>query len=279
MSRTSALLRVVLAYTLLLACTLVFIAPVLFMIIGSLKPDALVLAEAGSLRAFLPDTFSLDNYRAVFERVPFGAYLLSSLMVNGLIVGLGLLVNAFAGYALARLRWWGRGAMLGLVLAVLVIPFEAIAIPLFYQLSWLGWRDDWLVQAIPFVANPLAIFLFYSFFLGLPRELEEAARVDGAGVLSTFFLIVLPNAKAAFASVAIVLFLFHWGMYLWPLLMTTSEGVRPLPLGIANFYTLPPLQWGDIMAFGVLMVLPVLILFVVFQRWFVRGVASTGVKG
>ena len=272
-------LRAALAYALLLACTLLFVAPVLFMLVGSLKPDDLVLAEAGSLRAFLPDTISLDNYRAVFERVPFGLYLASSLIINGLIVGLGLVVNAFAGYALARLRWWGREAMLALVLAVLVIPFEAIAIPLFYQLSWIGWRDDWLVQAIPFVANPLAIFLFYSFFLGLPRELEEAARVDGAGVLRTFFAIVVPNAKPAFASVAIVLFLFHWGMYLWPLLMTTSEAVRPLPLGIANFHTLPPLQWGDIMAFGVLMVLPVLILFVLFQRWFVRGVASTGVKG
>ncbi|MCA1791894.1 MAG: carbohydrate ABC transporter permease [Thioalkalivibrio sp.] len=272
-------LRAAVAYTLLLAFTLLFVAPVLFMLIGSLKPDDLVLAEAGTLRAFFPDTISLDNYRAVVERVPFGLYLASSLVINGLIVGLGLLVNAFAGYALARLRWWGRAAMLGLVLAVLVIPFEAIAIPLFYQLSWIGWRDDWLVQAIPFVANPLAIFLFYSFFLGLPRELEEAARVDGAGALRTFFVIVVPNAKPAFASVAIVLFLFHWGMYLWPLLMTTSEAVRPLPLGIANFHTLPPLQWGDIMAFGVLMVLPVLILFVVFQRWFVRGVASTGVKG
>ncbi|TVP80541.1 carbohydrate ABC transporter permease [Thioalkalivibrio sp.] len=271
--------RAALAYALLLAFTLLFVAPVLFMLVGSLKPDDLVLAEAGTLRAFFPDTISLDNYRAVFERVPFGLYLASSLIINGLIVGLGLLVNAFAGYALARLRWWGREAMLALVLAVLVIPFEAIAIPLFYQLSWIGWRDDWLVQAIPFVANPLAIFLFYSFFLGLPRELEEAARVDGAGVLRTFFVIVVPNAKPAFASVAIVLFLFHWGMYLWPLLMTTSEAVRPLPLGIANFHTLPPLQWGDIMAFGVLMVLPVLILFVVFQRWFVRGVASTGVKG
>jgi multiple sugar transport system permease protein len=272
-------LRAALSYALLLVFTLLFVAPVLFMLVGSLKPDARVLAEAGTLRAFFPDTISLDNYRAVFERVPFGLYLASSLIINGLIVGLGLLVNAFAGYALARLRWWGREAMLALVLAVLVIPFEAIAIPLFYQLSWVGWRDDWLVQAIPFVANPLAIFLFYSFFLGLPRELEEAARVDGAGVLHTFFVIVMPNAKPAFASVAIVLFLFHWGMYLWPLLMTTSEAVRPLPLGIANFHTLPPLQWGEIMAFGVLMVLPVLILFVVFQRWFVRGVASTGVKG
>jgi hypothetical protein len=123
-----ARLRAALAYALLLVFTLLFVAAVLFMLVGSLKPDDLVLAEAGTLRAFFPDTISLDNYRAVFERVPFGLYLASSLIINGLIVGLGLLVNAFAGYALARLRWWGREAMLALVLAVLVIPFEAIAI-------------------------------------------------------------------------------------------------------------------------------------------------------
>ncbi|OOG27556.1 sugar ABC transporter permease [Thioalkalivibrio denitrificans] len=272
-------LRVLMAYGLLLACTAVFFGPVLFMLSGSLKPDELVLAEAGTWRALVPESVSLDNYRSVFERVPFASYLASSLIINGLIVGLGLMVNAFAGYALARLRWWGRNGVLVLVLALLVIPFEAIAVPLFYQLSWLGWRDDHLVQAIPFVANPLAIYLFYSFFLGLPRELEEAARIDGAGVLRTFFTIVIPNSAAAFASVAIVLFLFHWGMYLWPLLMTTSESVRPLPLGIATFHTLPPLAWGDILAFGVLMVLPVVVVFVVFQRWFVQGVASVGVKG
>lgn len=279
MSRAGPLLRMALAWLLLAACTLLFFGPVLFMLIGSLKPDELVLTEAGTLRAFVPASADLENYAAVFRRVPFASYLTSSLIVNGLIVGLGLAVNAFAGYALARLRWWGRHAVLALVLALLVIPFEAIAIPLFYQLSWFGWRDDHLVQALPFVANPLAIYLFHSFFLGLPRELEEAARIDGAGVLRTFFTIVIPNCKPAFASVAIVTFLFHWGMYLWPLLMTTSESVRTLPLGIATFYTLPPLAWGDILAFGVMMVLPVLVVFIVFQRWFLRGVASTGLKG
>jgi multiple sugar transport system permease protein len=277
--RTLPWLRMLIAYGLLLACTAAFFGPVLFMLSGSLKPDELVLTEAGTWRALVPESVSLDNYRSVFERVPFAGYMLSSLIINGLIVGLGLMINAFAGYALARLRWWGRNAVLALVLALLVIPFEAIAIPLFYQLSWLGWRDDHLVQAIPFVANPLAIYLFYSFFLGLPRELEEAARIDGAGVLRTFLTIVIPNSAAAFASVAIVTFLLHWGMYLWPLLMTTSESVRPLPLGIATFHTLPPLAWGDILAFGVLMVLPALVVFVVFQRWFVQGAASVGVKG
>lgn len=277
--RGRGILRMVATYLVLLTVTLVFFGPVLFMLVGSLKPDELVLAEAASWRGWVPESVSLDNYRSVFERVPFGSYLASSLVINGTIVGLGLVVNALAGYALARLQWWGREAMLALVLAILVIPFEAIAIPLFYQLSALGWRDDHWVQAIPFVANPLAIYLFYSFFLGLPKALEEAARIDGAGVLRTFVMIVIPNSGAAFASVAIVTFLFHWGMYLWPLLMTTSESVRPLPLGIATFHTLPPLAWGDILAFGVLMVIPVLVVFVVFQRWFVAGVAATGIKG
>ena len=266
-------------YLLLSVMALIFIVPVLFMAVGSLKPEARVLSEMGSLSAILPADIELQNYRDVSARIPFARYLWNSALINGLIVGLGLLVNALAGYALARLQWRGRETMLAVILALLIIPFEAIAVPLFYQLSALGWRNDYLVQVFPFVANPLAIYLFYSFFLGLPRELEEAARVDGAGILRTFFAIVVPNAKPVFATVAIVSFLLYWGMYLWPLLMTVDETVRPLPLAIATFYTLPPVQWGDILAFGVMMVLPVLVIFIVFQPWFVRGVATTGLKG
>ncbi len=272
-------MRTLLDYGLLVACALLCIAPIALMIVGSFKPDTQVLSEAGTWKAFFPDQITLQNYRDVFQRIPFVRYLLNSVLINGLIVGLGLWVNAFAGYALARLRWPGRETVLALVLAVLVIPFEAIAVPLFFQLTALGWRDTYGVQIVPFIANPLAIYLFYSFFLGLPKELEEAARVDGAGVFRTFFTIIVPNAKPAFASVTIVTFLFFWGLYLWPLLMTTGDEVRPLPLAIATFQTLPPLQWGDILAFGVMMVVPVLVIFLVFQRWFVRGVASTGLKG
>ena len=265
-------------YLILSLITLLFISPIWIMIVGSLKPDIRVLTEAGSWQALFTTQVNLQNYDDVFNRVPFGRYMLNSVIINGLIVGLGLLVNSFAAYALARLQWPGRKFVFALVLAVLVIPFEAIAIPLFFLLSALGWRDSYLVQVIPFVASPLAIYLFYSFFLSLPKELEEAARVDGASILRIFFAIVLPNSKPVFASVSIVTFLFYWGLYLWPLLMTTSEEVRPLPLGIANFFTLPPLQWGDIFAFGVMMVLPVLIIFMLQQRWFVRGVVATGIK-
>ncbi len=263
----------------LMVLALVFIAPILLMVAGSLKPDARVLIEAGSWRALLPDSVSLQNYGDVFSRVDFTSYLLNSLWITGCVVVLGLIVNAMAGYAFARMQWRGRDLLFGLVLMILIIPLEAIAVPLFYQVTLWGWRDTYVVQIVPFIANAFSIYLFHTYFLGLPRELEEAARIDGAGVLRTFVSIIVPNARPAFASVAILTFLTQWGAFLWPLMVTSGEAVRPLPLGIAAFYTLPPLQWGDIFAFGVMMVAPVLLLFLVFQKWFVRGVAATGVKG
>jgi multiple sugar transport system permease protein len=265
-------------YAALSLAVLVWVAPVAFMLVASLKADGVILPEAGTLRAFVPTNVSLDNYRDVFERVAFGRLMLNSLVITGGIVVGGLVVNSVAGYALARLRWAGRAALLAFVLVLLVIPFEAIAVPLFYGVTVLGWRDTYVAQILPFLPNALSIYLFYTFFLTLPRELEDAACVDGAGPWRTFVEIVLPNAKPAFAAVAIVSFLLHWGIYLWPLMVTSSVAVRPLSLGVATFRTLPPLQWGDLMAFAVMMVTPVVVVFIVFQRWFVRGVAATGVR-
>ncbi len=265
-------------YAALSLAVLIWVAPVVFMLVASLKPDNMILPEAGTLRAFVPASVSLDNYGDVFRRVAFGRLMLNSLVITGGIVVGGLVVNSLAGYALARLRWAGRRMALAFVVVLLVIPFEAIAVPLFYGVTILGWRDTYLAQIIPFIPNALSIYLFYTFFLTLPRELEDAACIDGAGPWRTLVEIVLPNAKPAFAAVAIVSFLLHWGIYLWPLMVTSSVTVRPLSLGIATFRTLPPLQWGDVMAFAVMMVTPVVLVFAVFQRWFVRGVAATGVR-
>jgi len=273
------LLHAAAVYALLAGLAAIHVAPIAFMVVGSLKPDARVLADMGTAAAFWPRDPGLTNYADVFERVAFGRFLVNSVLITGAIMLAGLLVNGFAGYALARLRWRGRGWVLAGVLALLILPLEAIAVPLFYQVTLLGWRDTYVVQIVPFVANAFFVYLFYVFFLGLPRELEEAARIDGAGTLGTFFRVVLPNAKPAFATVAILTFLFQWGQYLWPLMVTSGERVRPLPVAIAAFRTLPPLQWGDILAFGVMMVAPVVVVFLVFQRWFVRGVAASGVKG
>lgn len=266
-------------YGALSSLVFMFLLPVLIMLSGSLKPDARVLVEAGAFAGYAPTDFSLQNYQDVFSRVPFLRYLFNSTLITSTIVLCGLLVNSLAGYAFARLQWQGRDSLLLAVVALMIIPLEAIAVPLFYEVTLLGWRNTYLVQIVPFIANAFSIYLFYSFFLGLPKELEEAARIDGAGAFRIFFAIVAPNAKPVFATVAILTFLTQWGSFLWPLMVTHSDAVRPLPLGIAAFYTLPPLQWGDIFAFGVMMVTPVLLIFIIFQRWFVTGVATSGVKG
>ncbi len=269
----------VLSYGLLIAAVSIYIAPIAFMAVGSLKPDDRVLAEAGSFKAFLPDTPGLQNYADVFRRVNFLRFMFNSLFITGTIVLAGLIVNAMAGYAFARLRWPGRTIMFAFVLSLMILPFESIAVPLFYQITILGWRDTYVAQILPFVANAFSVYLFYTFFLSLPKELEESARIDGASTYRIFVSIIVPNAKPVFATVAIITFLFFWGFYLWPLMVTSGEAVRPLPVAIASFHTLPPLHWGDIMAFGVMMVAPVLVVFLVFQRWFVQGVASAGLKG
>ena len=277
--RNRKLIASLFVYGFLAVIVLGFLIPIGMMVAGSLKPDERVLLEAGTLRGYLPAEMNLQNYRDVFARVPFMRYLFNSVFITSAIVVFGLLVNSLAGYALARMQWPGRDRILLVVIALMIIPLEAIAVPLFYEVTLLGWRNTYLVQIVPFIANAFSIYLFYTFFLGLPRELEEAAKIDGAGAWRIFLTIIVPNAKAVFAAVAILTFLIQWGSFLWPLMVTNNEDVRPLPLGIASFYSLPPLQWGDIFAFGVMMVAPVLLVFLVFQRWFVKGVATTGVKG
>lgn len=263
------------SYAVLALLALFYLAPVIFMMVSSFKADHRVLSEGSSLLAFFPINASWQNYLDVWQRVNFARIMFNSLFITGCIVTGGLLINSMAGYALARLQWRGREVVLGLVLALLVIPFEAIAVPLFYQMIIIGWRDSYQVQILPFVSDAFSIYLFYNFFVGMPKELEEAARIDGAGPFRTFFLIIIPNAKPVFASVAILTFLMRWGSYLWPLLVTTGETYRPLPVAMAAFENQVKL-WGDIMAFGVMMVAPILLFFLLCQKWFVKGVAATG---
>jgi multiple sugar transport system permease protein len=267
------------ATVLLLLATVTFLLPIWFMIAGSFKPNDRVLADGTSWRALWPGNFTLDNYRAVFHGLNFGRFLGNSVLIVGSIVLAGLLVNSMAGYALSRLRWRGRETVLAFIVAVLVIPYEVIAVPLFFEMTLAGWTNSYRVQIIPFIANPFAIYLFYTFFNGLPKELDEAARMDGAGPLRTFFLIIAPLAKPAYAAVAILTFLLQWGFFLWPLMVTRGPEFQPLPVALGYFSSNKPVQWGDIMAFGTLMVAPVLVAFLVFQKWFVRGIAMSGLKG
>lgn len=257
-----------------------FLFPLVYMLSSSFKPDDLVLANSDSLGALLPTPFvGLENYADAIDRAKFWRVFLNSVIITGFIVGLGLIVNSLFGYALARMRFRGRRVLVAVVIALIIIPFEALAVPLLFMGAEVGWLDTYQIQILPFIANPLYIFLFYTFFLAIPRSLEEAARIDGAGPVKVFTRIAAPLAKPAYATVAILGFLFSWGQFLWPTMVTRGVDVRPLPVAIGVFKTTPPIAWGDIMAFTVLMTLPLLVIFLIFQRHFVEGVASQGIKG
>jgi multiple sugar transport system permease protein len=277
---TSSTRAHVLQYAAMLLLAAFFLFPLVYMYASSFKPDALVLSDADSFAGFLPTPFiGLENYADAIERASVFRSFLNSMIISGGIVALGLVVNSLLGYTLARLRFRGRTLLLAAVIALIIVPFEALAVPLLYVSALFGWLDTYHVQILPFVANPLFIYLFYTFFLNVPAEIEEAARIDGAGPVRTFVSVVAPLARPAYATVAILGFLFSWGQFLWPVMVTRGIDVRPLALGIGTFKTTPPVQWGDIMAYGALMTLPLLVVFLLFQRYFVQGVASSGVKG
>lgn len=267
-------------YAVMVTLAVFFLFPLVYMLASSFKPDDQVLTGSQSMSAFLPTPFvGLENYQNAINRAQLPRVFLNSVIITGSIVGLGLVVNSLFGYALARLRFRGKRLLIGIVIALIIIPFEMLAVPLLYMGAEVGWLDTYQIQILPFIANPLFIFLFYTFFLSIPRSLEEAARIDGASNVRVFTRIVVPLARPAYATVAILGFLFAWGQFLWPSMVTRGISVRPLPVGIGVFKTTPPVSWGDIMAYTVLMTLPLLIIFLIFQRQFVRGVASSGVKG
>lgn len=272
---TSALHMVVLLFF-----AFVFLAPLWIMWVSSLKANEYqLLTEMGTWRVFVPSQPSFQNYVDVFHRMPFHRFLLNSVVIVSSIVAGGLVVNSMAGYALARLNWWGRSLILGLVVALIIIPFEGVAVPLLLIVNRLGWVDSYRVQIIPFIAHPFSIYLFYQFFIGIPRDFDEAARVDGAGRFRIYWNIILPLSKPVLATVAILQFLEYWGSFLWPLMVTRGFDYRPLTVGMQTFFGQWPREWGDIMAFATMMTVPTLVIFVAFQRWFIQSVASAGVKG
>lgn len=267
-------------YVVMVIAAIFFLFPLVYMLASSFKPDDKVLTGSQEVSAFLPTPFEgLDNFQDAIDRAQFPRVFANSVIITGFIVGLGLIVNSMFGYALARLRFKGKKIVVGLIIALIIIPFEMLAVPLLFMGAEVGWLDTYQIQILPFIANPLFIYLFYTFFLTIPRSLEEAARVDGASLITVFTRVVAPLAKPAYATVAILGFLFSWGQFLWPSMVTRGISVRPLPVGIGVFQTTSPISWGDIMAYTVMMTLPLLVIFLIFQKQFVQGVASSGVKG
>ena len=292
-SRREVRTRHGLTHLLRVVLVLFFSLPLVFMFVSSFKPDDQIFKDLTSFEAFLPvGDISLDNYRGVFDRVPAERFLINSIAVSAVTVALGIFVNSLAAFALSRLKWRGQKVVLTVIIATLIVPFETLALPLLWwvnKLPWLelngftlalteGWLDTYRVQIVPFVANAFSIFLFYQYFTSIPKELDEAARVDGAGWWRIYRQVVLPLSGPAVATVAILTFLPSWNSYLWPLMVVQSENLRPLPIGLQYFFQLN-VAWGQIMAYSTIITIPVLALFLAFQRSFVNSIASAGVKG
>jgi len=280
--------RISFKYLMMILLAIFFLFPIVFMVVSSFKENELqVVSDMSSLNAFLPiGELGLQNYSDVFASLDFGHLMFNSVFIMLTTVLLGLLVNSMIAYSLARLRFKGKTILLGVIIALIIIPFEAVAIPLLVlvnKLPWFGgattWLDSYHVQIIPFIADAFSIFLFYQFFINIPKDLEEAALIDGAGLFRIFWQIIIPLSRPIFATVAILQALASWNRFMWPLMVTRGPGVRPLTVGIQSFFGQDPRLWGDLMAFASMITIPVLIVFLLFQKWFVQSVASTGIKG
>ena len=283
-------LRLAVRYLVLCLVALVFLFPLVFMVVSSLKPDAQLLADTGSLRGFVPvGDISLDNYRDAFRRAPIGRFVLNSVLVTVVTVTLSLALCSLAAFSFVFLRWRGRAALLAVIVSTLIIPFETIAIPLLLivsKLPWIGlegveigWLNTYRVQIIPWIADALTVFLFVQYFKDLPRELVEAARVEGATWWQVYWRIVIPLSGPVIATGAILKTLKMYNeQYLWPLITVQSEAYRPVMVGLGYFFQLN-IAWGEVMAYLSLITVPVIAFYLALQRAFIASIASTGVKG
>lgn len=282
-------LRLAVRYAVLVLIAIIFIFPLVFMLMSSLKPDQQLLTDTESLRAFLPvGDVSLNNYAAAFDRAPVALFIFNSVLVTGVTVVLSLLACSMAAFAFVFIGWQGRDFLLTVILATLIVPFETIAIPLLLIASKLpsigldgltiGWLNSYHVQIVPFIADGLTIFLFVQYFKDLPGELIEAARVEGASWAQIYRRIVMPLAGPVLATAAILKFLAMYNQYLWPLMVVQEEGYRPVMVGLQYFFQ-QNVAWGEVMAYLSMITLPVLAFYLYLQRAFIASIASTGVKG
>ena len=258
---------------------LLWALPFVWMVSTSFKPISQVMTVDIE---WLPREVTLDNYRKVLE-YPIAIWAMNSLIVATIATALCVLFGAMAGYALARLRFPGRNFIFMLFLASLMIPPEVGVIPLLLAMIKVGLASTYSALILPTIANVLAVYIFRQFFLTFPRELEEAAIVDGAGAFKIFFRIALPLARSPAIAATVIVFTLNWNNFLWPLLITFDEDMKTLPVGIAAFApvvgTHTQLEgFATAMAAVTLLCIPSVVLFLALQRYFIEGITTSGIK-
>jgi multiple sugar transport system permease protein len=270
------LLTTVLWYIACIILAVVFAGPFIWMISNSFKPPDEIFANPPIL---ISQRASFENYRMVFEQAPFERYMLNSFIVATTVTLVALLLHAMAGYSLARLNYPGRNTIFIGIISTLMIPFYTILIPLSLLIKELGWFNTYLALIVPAIPHAFGIFWLRQFFLGLPRDLEDAARIDGASRAGVFFYIALPLARPVLAALAVFFFLANWDAFLWPLIAANKPEMRVVQVGIQSFTGERGIAWHLIMAASVVAVLPTLFLFFTLQRFIVQSAKLSGLKG
>lgn len=291
LTKTQKLLRNrIFLYLLLTSLVLVTMFPLLIAVSTSLKSMNDIRSNPGRL---IPEVIHFDNYKAAFSRGNWPQYFRNSFFITVVTTGISLITNSLAGYAFARLKFKGRNFLFGFSLFGMMVPMQVIMIPMFLRIkslplmggnNILGIGGSGLLNniwgiIIPMLAGPFGVFLCRQFFLGFPMALDEAAKMDGSSSLKTYLRIYLPLSKPVLATLGILKATDAWNQYLWPLIITNSESGRTVQLALAMFRGSNIVEWNLLMAATIVICIPILILFLFLQKYYVQGVITSGVKG
>ncbi|MDO4273646.1 MAG: carbohydrate ABC transporter permease [Eubacteriales bacterium] len=280
MQRKMTTSRKAVNYLVLIVTALVFMFPLLWMIMSSFKDDSAIFTDITSLKAFIP-SFQQDiffNYKEVINKLPLLQAMLNSFGYIAVIIVLGLVVNSMAGYAFARLKFPKKNLIFSIILAVMIIPAQTVMLPQFSIVYKMGLSNSYLALILPAIASPMYIFLFRQNFMGIPESIEEAAKLDGASALRTFFQLIVPLAKPVYATVTILVFIAYWNDFVWPVMVISDTAKQTIQMALSSLFNIQPVNYGNVMAGLTIVTIPVLILFLAMQKYYVAGIASTGAK-
>ena len=263
-----------LAHLALILGSVLMLLPFIWMVSTSLKPGAEVFREYPP--RLIPTTVQWGNYKEALTSMPFDRFYLNSFVVAISVTTLQLLTSSLAAFAFARLRFRGRDVLFFMYLSALMIPFPVLLVPNFIIVRNLGWFDTYAALILPVSFSAFSTFLLRQYYRGIPMELDEAARIDGASSFRVWWQIIFPNSRPALAALAIFVFLGNWNEFLWPLIVTNSEAMRTVPVGLNAFKGQFTVRWEMLMAAAVVGMMPVLAVYILAQNWIIKGMSITG---
>jgi multiple sugar transport system permease protein len=263
-------------YTILLVAAATMFVPFLWMVSTSLKANQFVLSMPPE---FFPKPLTFESYRRLLELLPFGRMMGNSIMIAILATIGQIITSSMAAYVFARMEFRGKNAIFLVYLATMMVPSQVTIVPLFILMRYLGWINTYQAIVSPMVFSAFGTFLLRQSFLTIPKELEEAAFIDGASHWTVFWKIIMPVSRPALATLSVFAFMGAWNAYLWPLFVTNDENIMTLPVGLSLLHGRYLTEWNLVMAGAVVTVIPMLIIYLIAQDYFVKGVVTSGIKG